>query len=161
MTCPRINVPGTQAGGTLYLDEEVMHRTAFAVAQVSALFAPAPRRGADLLIPGRPGLLSLPRLSDARRVGLPMVIDGQFLPDGTESGHDLSGLKFTLAWLDEHVIAPEGGSSTRLLRLTDPGGLPDQTATVTVEGVTLGQRNRGLWFAVLDLTLPTGRLLFD
>lgn len=151
--CPRIDVARTQAAGSVAIAGETMHRVAFAIASVAPLWAPAPRRGGNLVVPGRAGTLALPRHVTEAKVALPMVIDGRFLPDDSPAPDDLAGLAVTLRWLDDNIV----GTTPRTLTLTPAAG-PDLTATVNVEGVTLGDRNRGLWFAVLDLTIPAGRL---
>lgn len=159
MTCARIDVVATQAGGTLTIGGHAMHRAAFAVTSVSDLWGPDQLRGGDLLIPGRPGVLALPRRRTVRKVALPMVLDGRFQVDGSPSGaNELVGLKGIITWLNDNLIAPAVGDGTRALTLTDPAAGDDLTGRVTVEGIEVGNKVRGLWLAVLDITLPDGRL---
>lgn len=157
--CVRIDVVGTQAGGTLTIGGEVMHRTAFAVTQVAPLWPRKELRGADLLIPGAAGVLSLPRRVTARKVTLPMVMDGRFLPDGTDAPSELGGIKATLAWLDANIVAPSTGNSTRVAILTDLDGGDPYVGPITVEGIEPGDKVRGLWRAVIDITIPAGNLV--
>lgn len=164
MACTsRIDLARARVAGELSIDGEAMQRAAFAVTNVTDLWLGAPQRGSDLTIPGRPGVLSMPRRATTRSVTLPMTLDGRFDVDGdpTYDGNELEGMRVLLAWLTANVTGPTYlTDGTRAATLTVPGGPITGSGPVTVEGIEVGQKVRGLWAAVLDLTIPAGALAF-
>lgn len=142
-----------------------MHRPAFAVIDVTLLWTGPPQRGADLVIPGRAGVLSMPRRAQARQVSLPMVIDARFAVDDDpidepgDGDAELANRHALLDWLGLNVSDPTyTGDGTRTATLTGTGTNLDRAGPVTVEGITPGRTMRGLMVATLDLTLPAGVL---
>lgn len=160
--CPvsRIDVARSRASGSLTIGSVFMHRDAFAVVDTLPLRGASARRGADRLIPYADGLTPKRRRRTVTEVSLQMVIEGRIDVDGDPHSDPIEGLALNIEWLMSNLVEPlESGDGTRGASLTTPGGGPTLTGPVHVENMELGDRNQtGLQLAVLDLSLPRGRL---
>jgi len=155
----RINWSDSMVAGSLTIDGVLLHRPAFAVLDVRPLWTGPTVRGADLEIPGWPGVVSMPRRATARSVSLPMLIEGRVDPAGNPYDNPLEGLLLNIEWLRTYVTGPTYlTDGTRYAVLSIPGGGGTREGYVTVEGLEVGGGPVGMGFAVLDLTLPNGTL---
>lgn len=148
----------TRDDGTLTIDGVVMHCPAFVVLDVDRFWLGPDQRGADLMIPGRPGVLPNPRRADVTQVQLRLIVDGRLDRLGGEWPNPNQGLHENLTWLRQNVTDPTyTGDGTRTLLLTSPDGSTTYTGPAHVsmsQGARVGPIMRGL----LRLSLPDGAL---
>lgn len=127
---------------------------AWATQDISSLLAGPPARGADLVIPGRPGQLPRPRVTDARTISIPLTVFGDYNWEGTAYADRRAGLMTNL----EHLklrLAPPLGTDQRQLTWHSPLGdrvaktLPESAIDITMLGTHTAR-------AVITLTIPSG-----
>lgn len=149
-----IDVECTKADGELYVGAESMHRPAFAVMDPSPLEHGA-ERGTNLLIPGVPGTLLMPKRTDEATVTLRMLLDGRYTQSGALSVlGDARGCRDLRVWLRSNVYGPTTGGRALTLYLPG-GGSVSGTGHVTIQfGVRVGPIQR----AVMVVNLPDGLL---
>ena len=127
---------------------------AWATEDVASLLAGPPARGTDLVIPGRPGQLARPRVTDARTVTIPLTVFGDYDWEGNAYEDPRVGLITNL----EHLklrLAPPLGTDLRALVWHSPLGdrraqtLPESAVDISMLGTTVAR-------VVLTLTIPSG-----
>lgn len=152
---PRINVTRCTRDGQLWIDGESMQRVAFAVISVSPLWAPVTQRGSDLLIPGRTGVIGMPRRGTSTTYALRMIIDGGFDAAGSPTTNTGDGLAANIDWLEANVSGPVAiGDGQRQITYTRPGGaMLSGRGHVTLQ---LGDRVRDFFRAVLAIEVASG-----
>lgn len=152
----RIDVDATLEAGELKVDGATMHRSAFAVVNVRALWNPAVKRGDSLFIPGLSGRLIMPKRRDETVHALPMLIDGRIDATGAQHPDDIDGLQANIDWIEANITNPTNGGRT--LTLTNRQATSTKTGQAhlsLIPGEQLGSLSR----AVLEVTLPLGRLV--
>lgn len=154
----RIDLDACTLDGTLTISSHSMHRSAFAVVDVSSLWEGAVPRGQDLLIPGRPGQLARRRHADVTEHQLPTVIDGRFDVNGNRNSNERQGLLENILWLRTNVTDVYSvGYGTRSITLTSPDGSLVATGQAHIS-LEVGEKIGSLWKAMIDVSLPDGAL---
>lgn len=151
--CAGFNVEGSMRDGTLTVEGVSMHVPSWVALDVTALWGSPGVRGDDLLIPGRPGLISMPRRITGTSYSVPMVVDGRFTYAGSVRANAREGLRANVAALVELV-----SGAARVVTLTTP----DASATLTGAAhvaLTLGDQTRSTMRVVMDLDFPEGGLV--
>lgn len=145
-------VTAWKAQGELVVAGQSMMCPAWCVLDVSPLWGPAAQRGQNLLIPGRPGKIGMPRRRDETGFSLPMLIDCTVDRTGAPWASIPVGLAGNLAYLESNVSGPVStGDGTRTVTLGALSG-PAQVSLVLGEQVGMLRR------AVLTLLFPSGGL---
>lgn len=148
-----IDVPCTTTNGTLYVGSQIMHRQAFAVMDVTPLWLGPNQRGTNLLIPGRPGRIIMPKRADETTASLRMLLDGRYTVGGTPTSDSNQGLFDIFIWL-RSLTAPSSGTAVTLY---EPDGVGSITGTAQLR-LTMGDRTGPLQRALLEVTMPNGSL---
>jgi phage-related protein len=129
---------------------------AWATEDISSLLAGPPARGTDLVIPGRPGQIARPRVTDARTVTIPLTVFGDYDWEGNAYADRRLGLMTNL----EHLklrLAPPLGTDQRNLTWYSPAGdrraktLPESAIDISMLGTHTAR-------VVITLTIPSGLL---
>lgn len=127
---------------------------AWATEDIASVLAGPPARGADLVIPGRPGQVARPRVTDARTVTIPLTVFGDYDWEGNAYSDKRVGLMTNL----EHLklrLAPPLGTDLRNLYWYSPLGdrraqtLPESAIDISMLGTHTAR-------VVLTLTIPSG-----
>lgn len=154
MAAEYIDVGCTTENGTLYVEGEIMHRPAFTVMDVSPLWQGPDQRGTNLMIPGRPGTIAMPKRAAETMVSLRMLLDGRRTVGGGAKSNYSDGLFDITMWL-RALTAPT--PTPRNLTLYAPDGITSIGGTGQLR-FTLGDRVGPLQRALLEITLPEGYL---
>lgn len=152
-----IDVACTETDGLLYIGTVSMNRPAWAMLDLTPLWAPAQQRGEDLLIPGRPGLVAMPKRVTGTDASLRMIINGNYNYLGAATTNSRRGLFDNIDYLNNHVVTPP--ASTRTVSLYLPGSSTEyMSGKVHVTSLELGEQVGGFCKAILNLSIPDGRL---
>lgn len=144
--------------GTLTIDGVSLHRPAFVVVDLTPLWLDGDQRGDDVLLPGAVGVIAEPRRVTVTKRTLPLLIDGEWMPDGTAAPDPWIGFQASIDYLRANLTEPTGvGDGTRTATLTMPNG-DVRTGPVHVGPLGLGKFLDGRGRASLDLSLPQGML---
>lgn len=159
MSCPgKIDVAGSLADGELRVSGSTMHTPAYAPVDLTELWEGPDQRGDDLMIPGAPGVLPMPRRADVSERRVHMVIDGSVAYTGAVWSNEREGLRRNVARIRSIASDPTGvGDGTRAITLTSPDGLTTLSGYAHVS-LKVGAKTKGLWRAELVLSLPSGYL---
>lgn len=128
--------------------------TAWATESVGSIMSSAPARGADLVVPGRPGQVARPRVTDARTITIPLTVWGEYDWDGNPYADPRIGLITNLDHLKTRLVPPMG-TDFRTVTWHAPTGdrrartLPDAGLDVEPLGLTSAR-------AVITMTIPSG-----
>lgn len=150
----------TTTDGELTIDGVAMHTPAWTVLDPAVLWQPALQRGDDLLVPGMPGVLALPRRVSVTSYTLRTVIRGTHDRNGTPYSNSSYGLWANIEFLRQHVVdpSPYNMATLREAELTIPGSAVTMQGDVHVDSLELGDRVGPFFRASLTLTIPAGRL---
>jgi hypothetical protein len=128
------------------------------IVDLTPLWSSAKVRGEDRRIPGAAGARRYRRRRDITTRSLPMVIDGRQDQDGNPVADARSGLRAHIDYLEANVVAPTNvGDGSRTAVLHRVGG--NLTGPVHVLGLELGTMGPSGLRAVLELSIPGGKLL--
>lgn len=152
MSCGRLNVSASMADGVLTVGGISMHTPGWIAVDVTPLWDGADVRGEDLLIPGRAGLLAMPRRFTGTTYTIPLLIDGAVNSAGSPHGNVRNGI---LTNLD--VLKSLPGGMPKAVTLTRPGGGQYGSGSAHVQ-VKLGGMSRGIARAAMTLDFPGGGL---
>lgn len=154
-----LSVPVSQADGILSITGLPLHTPAYAILDLTPLWMGPDIRGEDLLIPGRTGVLPLPRRATVTTKSLPMIIDGRYDRLGNRWDNEREGLRRNIALLRTYFTDPTySGDGTRWLTLTSPTNIVTLSGPVHVTGIEVGREYGPIWRASLNLSLPLGTL---
>ncbi len=161
MACAPLN-PSTRFGA-LTLNGVSMHTAAWDTGNVWVLWTPLGRRGTDVMLPGAPGVLPMPRRLTATTVTLELVIGAAVDHLGAPYDSDAEALEGNVDYLRANVTDPfppgsDPDTGTITAQLTMPSGAV-RSGQVTVEDLVLGDFTRQGALATLDLTVPLGVLV--
>lgn len=152
MSCTRLNVAASMADGVLTVGGISMHTPGWIAVDVTPLWDGPDVRGDDLLIPGLPGLLPMPRRFTGTSYTIPLLIDGAVTSSGTPHANIRNGIALNLGVLQTLV-----GGMPKSVSLTRPGGGIYGTGSAHVQ-VKQGEKSRGIARAVMTLDFPGGGL---
>lgn len=144
--------------GVLFISSVSMHCPGWVVLDVTPLWQASTQRGADLLIPGRPGMLPLPRRITSTEVSLRMIINGNYTAGGVYNYNARLGLYNNIEYLNSAIVVPAPGGSLRNVTLYAPGGGSSKTQGAHVTGLEIGDQVGAFCKAVLTLVFPEGNL---
>lgn len=143
-----------------------LHNPAWLVVDLRDLWFPGLQRGADLIIPGVPGVRARQRRVTVTTHSLPTVITGDANVNGIAPacGADFDAafdnrmrqLKTNIDLFVSVFVVPTGtGDGTRAARLVLPDG-ETRTADIHVTGFTPGGRVDVLQTGTLEISIPAG-----
>jgi len=131
---------------------------AWEILDLSPLWDMSDVRGQDRLIPGEDGVVAYPRRPTVSLRSLPLIIFGSGDPEGASVTNQRRQLFDNIEELIDTVFASPGGDGTRTATLHLPGS-GTLTGPVHVLGpLSLSPVSALTVRAVLDLSIPAGRL---
>lgn len=148
----RIDVAATLTDGALTINGVLLHTPAYAAVDVTELWEPADQRGDNILIPGKPGRVPMPKRDDETERSVPLILDGAVTSTGAVISNPTAGLFGH--WMT--LRAALGGGDLVPASLSAPGGGPGISADVHVMGIAKGTRLGTLMACTLDLLIPAG-----
>lgn len=145
--------------GVLAISGTSLHAPSWICLDVSELWMSAEQRGTDLVIPGRPGAIPMPRRATVTPRSIRLLIGGTHRYNGTRYNNVRAGLFANVQALNALVVQPTYvGNGTRSIQLSAPGG-GGLTGVGHVVGLDLGEHLGGqVMRAVLRISLPDGEL---
>lgn len=150
-----IDVDSTKIDGELTINGVLMHNPAFCATDVTPLWGEADERGEDLLIPGMWGQLALPKRPDKTTYPIPLVIDGSMNVAGVPWANVREGFRRNQLYIRQYISDKAVvGAAPVPVSLTSPDGLTTLTGSAWCK-LTVGEKKKSIWFAVLDVTIPT------
>lgn len=156
MTWTSEELAASTCHGSLTLGGVSMNNKAWASLNNFVLWGPADRRSSNLMIPGRPGSISmLRRKADSSRT-LECLVIGDCNQVGTPHASRESGLATNFMTLRSSVFGWTGTSVTASLSLPNGSTISGAAQIIQVE---LGSTNiSGALTFTIDLDLPDGEL---
>lgn len=164
-----IDVAGTKVAGQLFIGGSSysamndMHRSAFAPKDLSVFWFHSSDtvKGENRDVPGTPGTVPLPKRHQEWSITLPFEIDGRYKYDGTTNANAYQGLYDNLKWLHTYIVGPTYvNDGTRLIKVMAPNGTNYLYGTAQINGIDVGTKVKTVWLAALDLTIPSGTLIY-
>jgi hypothetical protein len=144
--------------GTLTIDGTSLNCPAWGIPDLSALWGLVPpQRGKNVVIPGTPGQLPMPRRDDEAVVTLVMLISGTVDSAGTATADENVGLITNIGLLEAAFVAPTPPAATLPATLTVAA--LSLAADVQVTGFKVAIVTGGFAKAALELTIPAGRFV--
>lgn len=150
------------AAGNLRIGGQYLNTPGYKVLNLHEMWAPAPQRGQDRIVPGSNGVRPFRRRDTVATYDLQMFIIGAVYSTGSPYGISVfEGLQANVANLIATFVTPTGtGDGTRTAILTLPDGTT-RTKQVHVTGLEFGEASKdGAWLrAVMSISSPTGRFI--
>lgn len=121
------------------------------------LWAPAPNRGKDRVIPGASGAVAKPRRADSRTIAMPFWLTGAVTQAGSSNSDPVEGFVDNVDTINALVAPPTLPTVTRTSTLTMPDA-SERTAAIIVESFEYEAEPAfgALVRAVLTITIPAG-----
>jgi hypothetical protein len=133
-----------------------LHTLAWTATDLAPVRWSAQLRGSSTILPGVPGVVPNPRrVTESRRL-IPFSIFGDCNPDGTAGIHPDEQVWVNLDQFVGAIVDPKSGSPLRDL-VIDTLTLRWE-GDIVVEDFTYGAKGAGWLSAVLDVSIPAGRL---